>query len=54
MQYEVISLKTGIFEIRDQLKQMASEGWDLVTIVHQPDSVSSEAPTPYLAYFKKE
>jgi hypothetical protein len=54
MKYHVMPLKTGLHEIREQLEKEGKEGWELVSIVHQPLSdYKSPNFSGYLAYFKK-
>jgi hypothetical protein len=54
MQYKVESLKVGIVEIREQLKDIGKDGWELVCIVHQPKAYKAHDDiSEYIAYFKK-
>lgn len=60
MKYEVIALKKGLVAIREQLKKEGDDGWELISIVHQPDDlidVSDSFKSEYsghIAYFKKD
>jgi len=53
MQYRVESLKISLESIREQLKEIGKDGWELITIVHQPNAYKSESSSGYLAYFKR-
>lgn len=53
VQYNVIPLKKDLASIMEQLKEQGNQGWELVTVIHQPEAYKLAGLSSYLAYFKK-
>ncbi len=56
MKYDVMVLKISLVSIREQFEKAGKEGWELISIVHQPDAtkgINKSVFSSYLAYFKK-
>lgn len=56
MKYDVISLKKSLVAIGAQLTDKGNAGWELITVVHQPDATShldKDEYSDHIAYFKK-
>ena len=53
MEYTVIALKESLVRIREQLNEEGKKGWELVSIVHQPNAYKNPDFSGHLAYFKK-
>lgn len=56
MEYEVISLPEHLASIKKKLNELGDKGYELISIVHQPDAskgLSKPDFSSYIAYFKK-
>ena len=56
MEYHVKALKKDLVAIREQLEALGKEGWELISIVHQPDAtkdLDKSVFSGHIAYLKK-